>query len=401
MYKGDNGMARVMVIAGGTWQCPIVRLAKSKGHYVICSNLYEDSPAFQYADIGVVANVLDKKKNLEIAREHRPDVVLTEQTDIAVSTVAYLAEELGIKGIGSEVAARFTNKYLMRKFTDEAGFASPRYALCHTKEEAGEFLQKTGRSIMKPLDSQSSRGVHIVDSAEQVNAYFEDCIQYSNSEEAVIMEEYIDGIEFTVDGLKTEDAYYVTAISEKEHYKYNASVAKRLFFSQSNERFDYEELGRINTAMVSAMGLPFGITHAEYKYKDGKFYLIEIAARGGGTRISSDIAPLMSGINSNEIYLEILLGKKVKVIPGKKHECAVLGFFDFKPGKVVKIEGLEKALKLPGVVDIGLEVAVGDNLGQAQDDRSRCGYYLIYGESQKELEDREQKVKNTVKVITE
>lgn len=394
-------MARVMVIAGGTWQCPIVRLAKSKGHYVICSNLYEDSPAFQYADIGVVANVLDKKKNLEIAREHRPDVVLTEQTDIAVSTVAYLAEELGIKGIGSEIAARFTNKYLMRKFTDEAGFASPRYALCHTKEEAGEFLQKTGRSIMKPLDSQSSRGVHIVDSAEQVNMYFEDCIQYSNSEEAVIMEEYIDGIEFTVDGLKTEDTYYVTAISEKEHYEYNASVAKRLFFSQSNERFDYEELGRINTAMVSAMGLPFGITHAEYKYKDGKFYLIEIAARGGGTRISSDIAPLMSGINSNEIYLEILLGKKVKVIPGKKHECAVLGFFDFKPGKVVKIEGLEKALKLPGVVDIGIEVAVGDDLGQAKDDRSRCGYYLIYGESQKELEDREQKVKNTVKVITE
>lgn len=91
----------------------------------------------------------------------------------------------------------------------------------------------------------------------------------------------------------------------------------------------------------------------------------------------------------------------MKVIPGKKHECAVLGFFDFKPGKVVKIEGLEKALKLPGVVDIGLEVAVGDNLGQAQDDRSRCGYYLIYGESQKELENREQKVKNTVKVITE
>lgn len=394
-------MARVMVIAGGTWQCPIVKLAKSKGHYVICSNLYEDSPAFQYADIGVVANVLDKEKNLEIAKKYKPDVVLTEQTDIAVSTVAYLAEQLGIKGIGGKIAARFTNKYLMRKFTDEAGFASPRYALCHTVGEAGEFLRETGRSIMKPLDSQSSRGVHIVDSLEQINAYFEDCIQYSNSEEAIIMEEYINGIEFTVDGLKTEDTYYVTAISEKEHYDYNASVASRLFFSQSNERFDYDELRKVNTAMVEAMELPFGITHAEYKYKDGRFYLIEIAARGGGTRISSDIVPLMSGINSNEIYLEILLGNKVKIIPAKKHECAVLGFFDFKPGKVVEIAGLEEALKIPSVVDIGLEAAVGDDLGQAQDDRSRCGYYLIYADSKKELEDREQKVKNAVKVITE
>lgn len=394
-------MARVMVIAGGTWQCPIVKLAKSKGHYVICSNLYEDSPAFQYADAGVVANVLDKKKNLEIAREYMPDVVLTEQTDIAVSTVAYLAKELGVKGIGSEIAARFTNKYLMRKFTDKAGFASPRYALCSTAEEAGIFLQETGRSIMKPIDSQSSRGIHIVDSPEQINVYFEDCIQYSNSEKAIIIEEYIDGTEFTVDGLKTEDAYYVTAISEKEHYEYNASVANRLFFSQSNERFDYDELRRVNTAMVEAMELPFGITHAEYKYKDGKFYLIEIAARGGGTRISSDIVPLMSGIDSNEIYLEILLGNKVKVIPGKKHECAVLGFFDFKPGKVIEITGLDEALQIHGVVDIGLEVAIGDRLGQAEDDRSRCGYYLIYADSKKELEDKEKRVKETVKVITE
>lgn len=393
-------MARVMVIAGGTWQCPIVKLAKNKGHYVICSNLYEDSPAFEYADVGIVANVLDKKKNLKIAQKYKPDAVLTEQTDIAVSTVAYLAEQLGVKGIGNEIAARFTNKYLMRKFTDEAGFTSPAYTLCHTAEEARRFLLKTGKSIIKPLDSQSSRGVHIIDFPEQVDAYFEDCIQYSNIEKAIIMEEYIDGVEFTVDGLKTEDEYYVTAISEKEHYDYNASVASRLFFSQSNARFNYDELRRINTAMVQKMELPFGITHAEYKYKDGNFYLIEIAARGGGTRISSDIVPLMSGINSNEIYLDILLDNEIKIVPGKKHACAVLGFFDFRPGKVIEISGLNEALEIPGVVDIGLEIAVGDNLGQAQDDRSRCGYYIIYADSKEELEEKERNLKSKVKVIT-
>ena len=89
-----------MVIAGGAWQCPIVKSAKKMGHFVICSNLYEDSPAFQFADVGIVADVLDKDKNLEIAREYRPDAVLTEQSDIAVPTVAYIAEQLGLKGIG-------------------------------------------------------------------------------------------------------------------------------------------------------------------------------------------------------------------------------------------------------------------------------------------------------------
>ena len=50
-------MSRVMIIAGGDWQCPIVKTAKSMGHEVVCSNLYENSPAFQYADFGEVANV--------------------------------------------------------------------------------------------------------------------------------------------------------------------------------------------------------------------------------------------------------------------------------------------------------------------------------------------------------
>lgn len=55
-------MAKIMVIAGGEWQCPIVQTAKSMGHTVICSNLYEDSPAFTYADVGEVADVLDREK---------------------------------------------------------------------------------------------------------------------------------------------------------------------------------------------------------------------------------------------------------------------------------------------------------------------------------------------------
>lgn len=394
-------MAKIMVIAGGTWQCPIVQLAKKMGHFVICSNLYEDSPAFQYADIGEVANVLDKEKNLEIAKKYMPDAILTEQTDIAVTTVAYVAEQLGVKGIGMDIANRFTNKYEMRQFTSKAGFASPRYKLCHTLEDAKEFLKEVPVCIIKPLDSQSSRGIHIVKDDADIESYFQDCIQYSNADKVILIEEYIEGTEFTVDGIKTSGEYVVTAISEKEHYEYNTNVAKRLLFTQDSDRFSYDKLKKVNTEMVKAMGLPFGITHAEYKYKDGEFYLIEIAARGGGTKISSDIVPLVSGINSNEIYLKILTGDSDKIVRGSHYNCAVLGFFDFKPGKVVDIQGIQEVMEMPGVQDIGVEIKIGQQLGQAQDDRSRCGYYIIYADSINELNEREEMVQNTVKVVTE
>ena len=192
----------------------------------------------------------------------------------------------------------------------------------------------------------------------------------------------------------------MTAISEKEHYAHNPNIANRLLFTQKNDRFDYEKLKKLNEDMVIAMQLPFGLTHAEYKYKNGEFYLIEIAARGGGTKISSDIVPLVSGINSNEIYLDILTGGKGEVVREPYHECAVLGFFDFKPGKVISIKGVDEAKKQLGVHDIGLEIKVGDILGQAQDDRSRCGYYILWGDSVEELNQREKLLKETVEVWT-
>ena len=57
-------MERVLVIAGGEWQTPLVKKVKELGYEVVNSNLYENSPAFAFADFCEVADVLDKKKNL-------------------------------------------------------------------------------------------------------------------------------------------------------------------------------------------------------------------------------------------------------------------------------------------------------------------------------------------------
>lgn len=392
-------MARIMVVAGGSWQCPIVKTAKRMGHDVICTNLYEDSPAFQYADVGEAADVLDKEKNLEIARRYHIDAVLTDQSDIAVPTVAYIAENLGLKGIGTKRAHLFTNKYAMRKFCRNHGFVYPRFQLCRTLEEAEIFLIQMKKAVLKPLDSQSSRGVHVIKSVHQLKSCFEDAMQYSNYERAVLMEQYIEGKEFTVDGVRNRDDYYVTAISKKEYFSHNPNIARELLFSNDDDEFDYDKLREQNRRMVLKMGLPFGLTHAEYKYMDGEFYLIEIAARGGGTKISSDLVPLMSGVNSNEVYINMLLGKEGRIeVDCDRNRYALLGFFDFHPGKVAGIEGLSQAQGIEGVCEIGLNFSVGDRIVQPSDDRSRAGYYIIYADSYQELRNREEKMNRMLKL---
>ena len=95
------------------------------------------------------------------------------------------------------------------------------------------------------------------------------------------------------------------------------------------------------------------------------------------------------------------LGKPADIVRGSKHEYAILGFFDFKPGKIVDIIGLEEARKLDGVRDADIERNIGDILENANDDRSRCGYYIVYGDTREQVEELEQKVKSIVKVVTE
>jgi len=393
-------MSKIMVIAGGDWQCPIVKKAKDLGHYVICSNLYENSPAFSFADEYRVADVKDKEKNLQYAKEIQPDAIITDQTDIAVPTVAYIAEKLGIKGIGYQNSILFTNKAKMREFCMAKSFPTPRYIECESALDAKSFFNALRvKMIIKPVDSQSSRGIHIINSCEDIDAFFEDALSYSSEGKKVIMEEYIEGTEFTVDGIKTKDSYYVTAISRKEHYKYNSNIAKKLLFSYSDDEYDYNELRLLNTKMVFEMNLPFGLTHAEYKYCNGKFYLIEIAARGGGTKISSDIVPYMSGIDVNEALINMALGKEYQLKEvGQRDRFALLGFFDLKQGKIKHISGIKNALDISGLIDMSLPIKDGDIIKDAGDDRSRIGHYILTATTRQELLDRENKLLDSINI---
>lgn len=384
----------VMVIAGGTWQVPLIKKVKAMGYKVLNSNLYEDSPGFAFSDYTAVADVKDKEKNLEIAEKYKVNAVLTDQSDIAVPTVAYVAEKLGCYTFGEEMAALFTNKFKMRKFCQEKGFPIPEYRLCYTIEDAKEFLRELNKTIViKPLDSQSSRGVFTIHTEEELEQYFSISESYSNQGKGVLAERYIVGTEFTIDGIMNKGVHHSLAISQKSHFAYNPNIASKLFFSYDNENFDYDRLRRQNNELVERTGLKFGLTHGEYKYENGKFYLIEIAARGGGTKIASDIVPFLSGIDTYELLVKNALGESAEVdysvIEKNKKRCAVLEFLDVESnGKKIKnISGLEQIREIKEVREIQLEFKVGDIVEKAQDDRSRAGFFIVCGETREKTQD--------------
>lgn len=392
-----------MVVAGGEWQVPLIHKAKGMGFFVINTNLYPDSPGFMCSDVGIVSDVLDKETNLECAKQYEVHAVISDQSDIAINTVAYVSQELGLPSIGLKTAELFTNKFKMREFCSQHGFLTPSYALCQSLQDVLDFSQKNDYPfVIKPPANQSSRGVSKVSKPEELQSAYELALQNSR-DQTVLVEGFIDGQELTVDGIKLNNGdHYCLATSIKRPCKDNLMVANRLWFSNFNSEINYHSLHEIHNDLISKMQLTFGLTHAEYKHKDGKFYLIEVAARGGGTRLSSDIVPLMSGIDTNKLLISMALGEKVSNLEPifSKKECA-LDFFEFEPGLVSTIKGVDQIESMEGILGFGLNIREGDTIHPASDDRSRHGYVIAHSDNKQSLTSLLKKIRQTIKITYE
>ena len=230
-------------------------------------------------------------------------------------------------------------------------------------------------------------------------------MSFSRVEKSVLAERFIVGTEFTIDGVKTPHAHFTMAISEKKHFAHNESIANELLFSHYNPRFDYDKLRATNDAFVMKSNLQFGFTHAEYKFEDGEFYLIEIAARGGGNMISSCITQYMTGYDTYRYLVECATGnvhdEDFSLRPEYKDRAAVLKFFETPGGggKVSEIKGLDYLENEPDIKHYKLNFQIGDTIENALNDSVRIGFYIICSETMQRLREVISNIEKNFQII--
>jgi carbamoyl-phosphate synthase large subunit len=383
-WKNRFRGARLLFLPGGRWQVPVIRLAQEMGLIVICADGTPQPPAFDVADEAVQVPLQDVAALVRIGRERRVDAAMTEQTDFAVPLVAQVAAELGLKGLPVDVAVAATHKGRMRERAAAAGIRQPDFRVCRSEEEAVAAAADLGLPLFcKPADGQSSRGVSRLDPAD-VATVIE---AFRRAKEAspigeTIFEQYISGTEATVEGFVVDGQPTTLAISDKAHYPDLAGVARTLTWPGDFPPQVMERIGRANEATVRALGIPFGITHAEFLIDDqGDPWLVEMAARGGGTRIASHIVPALCGFEPTPTLISILLGEQADVVTTHQR-AAQLRFLRLPPGKrVLGFPNLSELRELPGVIEIAFNQAVGDRIPAVEDDRSRHGHVIVSAET--------------------
>ena len=117
---------KLLVLAAGILQVPVIKKAKEMGIYVIAVDGDPNAVGLQYADKAVVGDITSEEDMLHVAREERINGVIHPCSEVSMNVMGRLNEELNLSGITRKQASRATNKHLMREAFEKGNAHSPK-----------------------------------------------------------------------------------------------------------------------------------------------------------------------------------------------------------------------------------------------------------------------------------
>lgn len=387
-------MKKIMILGAGVYQLPVVQKAADMCEVILVAPAVSED-FLKYADRVYYLDLREKEQILEIARKENIDGIITDQTDIPVRAVAYVADELGLPGIGYETACLFTDKGKMREKLNELEIPTLPNKTVQTLEEAVAFFQSLdGKAIIKPVDNQGSRGVYKISSKQELEKYFPLAVSVSPTGQ-VVVEKYAEGREFVVEAMCLNYEYRELILGDTLYFDIeNAFAAKnRLFPSEAEEELQ-KKVSQLNEKIITGFELKQGISHSEYVMDGDEVYLIETAARGGGVFISSDLINLCTGLDTEKFLIQMALGE-LKAMPETQRDRFYCGYMAFylPQGRVKSIRGIQEVQELDFVHrNILYTIHEGMEIGTVEDKTSRFSI-IVSGTSREELQQHMEKIK--------
>lgn len=299
-------MIKLAIIGASYLQLPLIHKAKEMGIETHCFAWRDGAVCADFSDFFYPISILDKEGILEKCREIGIHGITTIATDMAVTTISFVAESLGLISNSYRSALMSTDKLAMRKAFKMGGCSIPKFVEVTDKTYCIDDFSFP--LIIKPTDRSGSRGVTKVDFEEQLSLAINSAMEESFSKK-VIIEEYIDGTEVSVETVSWHGEHKILAITDKvttgaPHF---VELAHHQPSSLSNSVLD--QIQEETIKCLNALDIKFGASHAEFKITSkGKVFAIEVGARMGGDFIGSTLVQLSTGYDYLKSTIDISLG---------------------------------------------------------------------------------------------
>lgn len=313
-------MKKIMFLGGSYSQLEPIRRAKELGYYTILCDYLPDNPGRLIADEWYSVSTTDYEAVLKVAQDCKIDGIMCFCSDVAASTVAYVAEKMGLPGSPYESVYLLTHKDKFREFLRNNGFCAPwscgfeEYEL----EEAKNFALTRGFPVVvKPVDSQGARGISRADDVTELENAVKQALSQSRSKR-FILEEYLErdgwqigGDAFSVDGqivlMPFDNTYFENG--EDKQFIPMAEIWPPVTPSKILDKVLHEIQRLLSLLHMGTQ--PYNIE--AMVDKRGEVYLLEVGPRNGGALVSA-LNEKMLGVSAVEMTIRAAAGDELPKI---------------------------------------------------------------------------------------
>lgn len=380
MYQNKKA---VLVFGVGPLQESIIKRAKLMGHYTVGIDPVADATCRDAVDAFEVVGGQDYEGTCAVVEKHGINAIVTAATDKPLVMMARIAEKYGFPFYSVETAQWSTDKFQMKQRFVEGGVPCAKGRLVKSVEETEDMVFPV---IVKPRDNSGSRGVKLCRSKEELAASMSEAFEVSKLD-TVLVEEYIEGPEYSIEGLHYDGKSEVIQFTEKKttEFPYNVELGHKqpANLSEEHKAAICQIVGKIGKAM-NFVNCP---SHTELKINDRGIFVIETSPRLGGDYITSTLVPLSTGINMEDQLLHIALGEKVDTTTGRFDKASGVCFLNLPCGKITAIDDAIKEVGTwPNVKEFSTSLKVGDDIYPITSSLNRYGQFIIQSKNREDVD---------------
>ncbi|GAQ58957.1 ATP-grasp domain-containing protein [Streptomyces acidiscabies] len=295
----------VVIVVGGTdpvYRGYCVEGASSEHRLVLIDTA---APAGRVAELVLDHEVADTRDTasvlaagLALAARHEIAGVLTWD-EYALLPTAVLTERLGLRGNSVAAVRACRDKGTTRRLLAEAGVPSARSVRVSSREEAVLAAARIGYPVvLKPASHAASIGVVRVDTPEGFASGWEFAAAGAGEQgpegSGVLVEEYLDGPEVSVECVTLAGETVVVAVTRKE-------IGFAPFFEEVGHTVTADDpllpvVAPVARGALRALGVTDGVQHVEMRLTSSGPRIIEVNARIGGDWIGK-LVGLATGLD--------------------------------------------------------------------------------------------------------
>ena len=390
MYQNKKS---VLIFGVGPLQKSIIDRAKLMGLYTIGIDPAADATCKDEVDAFEIVGGQDFEGTMAVAKKYQIDAIVTAATDKPLVMMARVAKELNLPFYSVETAQWSTDKFQMKERFELGGVPHAQGRLISKVEEAEGLVFPV---IVKPRDNSGSRGVKLCRDKNELQISIDEALDNSKLD-TVLVEEFIEGPEYSIESLHHDGKSEVIQFTEKKttEFPYNVELGhiQPANISDENKQKIREIISKIGKAL-NFVNCP---SHTELKINDRGIFVIETSPRLGGDYITSTLTPLSTGVNLEDELLRTALGETINPQPEAVQYSGVR-FFDFEEGSVIKHVPDEKfVMAWPHVVDFSINLKEGEKVNRITSSLNRYGHLTLIAGNRGSIDDAFEKYEKAIK----